>query len=138
MGELSMRKRSYAHRRFARRNRKSFCEQFIEDFVAEHGERPDIVPSKLHGSPASRGRAWNKFLLHADQPISATPPNETPLEARVRVLTDLLARCKLFDATGLRFVMENGCWEDSWWIQGRVKAQLADAVRALRFERGQF
>lgn len=94
-----------------------------------------LKPSKrrrLHSD-----KAFAKFLMYVEGSIAPTPLRETECEARVRVFTDMLTRCKLAEVAGLRFKTANG-WDDIWEIRQLVETRLADAIRDLKFERGDF
>lgn len=79
-----------------------------------------------------------KFIASVDRPLSAAPAGETNNEARVRLLSDVRTRCRLFDAAGLRIETENGRDTAHGHLLPWLEAELADARRDVKFERGDF
>jgi hypothetical protein len=88
-------------------------------------------------SEMKRCEAFAKFVKYVDRAIAPVPEHETECEARVRVLKDLLERCRLAETIGLRFKTANG-WDDVWEIRQLTELRLAEAIRDLRFERGEY
>jgi hypothetical protein len=86
-----------------------------------------------------RAEGLGKFVAHMYRPIRPVPKNETPQEKRVRILSDLLDRCRLLEQAGpnVRRKLNIG---DSWlhWTTKDVEDMVTAAKRELRISRGDF
>lgn len=89
------------------------------------------------GSGARKASAIVKFHKFMEAPLSEPSAGESEAEARVRIIGDAIARCQMFDATGLRFKTERGR-DDSWTMQRHLEAMLLDARRDVKFARGDY
>jgi hypothetical protein len=87
-----------------------------------------------------QAEAFSRFVEYAEEPIRVpVPEHETPEEKRVRILSDLLERCRLLERAGpnVRRKLNIG---DSWlhWTTKDVEDMVTDAKRELRISRGDF
>lgn len=86
---------------------------------------------------AQRRRAQKliSFVESVDRELTPTPAGETEREARVRILTDALERCRMFDRAGLKLKTLDG-HDSTYNLQRQLERMLTDARIDVRAERG--
>lgn len=75
------------------------------------------------------------FAESIERELTPAPAGETEREARVRVLTDALERCRMFDRAGLKLKTPDGR-DDTTNLRHQLERMLTDARIAVRAERG--
>jgi hypothetical protein len=125
---------------------RTLSKLFHEDFLKSHPDGQFHTRCKPSSEirPAVRQRRKRQaksLVQHIEslgKPLSEAPIGETEKQSRVRAIKDMLKRCKLSDDAGLRYLTPGTGYDDTWNLQRWLEAELADAERDVKFERGDY